>query len=615
VLLSCRKSFLRALEKHTACLNHLKPARFNQIPPGQPSDWLTWLSFQASQTIYSFPTRSDAAIELDNIYFNRKDNAFIQRAREYAPFIGLLLTAFSAFVFYLTEGREMDLSDPGRLIRSILPLLMGVAIGAMLSVISSALAQELSLEFESFRRKSLSWYDEANAHLRQQLSIESNSNLASEIEKTNHALSERISFFLEQTLRKTEEVEKGSQLLQKSALNSSIATEHAAIASTNAVNELAKTLSSLCVNLNSSIGSFMSVLQDSSKTISSASVDYRSQVDSAMRESRDMNKAASDLNAKLIAIADSSLDLKEVVSVFRDTIGPAAISINDAAKKYSELTDNILVSKDSVDFASHQLVVALNSHTKNMEIVNRSINDILSPISSSLLSGVTNLEKATDRLNATSDQAVGGITKANDVFSELSKTALILDESLRESLLPAISSIKDVPVTLAAANETTDLLTRSLALASRDIEAASTQHLSQIRNVNNVLANMEGLTKNVSEAITGFNKTATSFSSVLDNLQQTSDLLYSVNSGLGPVAVQLGEFLSELRNFGVLKDKIDGLSTSLGELQEIAANTAKAQRPLTEVTTALSELEAALIKLSGRRPGIWVQILKQLKLQ
>ena len=110
----------------------------------------------------------------------------------------------------------------------------------------------------------------------------------------------------------------------------------------------------------------------------------------------------------------------------------------------------------------------------------------------------------------------------------------------------------------------------------------------------------------------GLNKSAASFSVVIQDLQQTSSLLSKVNAGLAPVSVQLEEFLNGLRNVASVSQNVDALVEHLRELDQVALEAAKAQTPLADFAKGLQEIQAVLRTISAERPGIWQQVLSKL---
>ena len=84
------------------------------------------------------------------------------------------------------------------------------------------------------------------------------------------------------------------------------------------------------------------------------------------------------------------------------------------------------------------------------------------------------------------------------------------------------------------------------------------------------------------------NKSTDSFSHIIDKFQETAVLLSNVNDGLGPVPVELREFLTELRKVESLSVNVDSLGAHLQKLNGVATELVNARDSLVKFASVLN---------------------------
>ena len=76
---------------------------FDELNSNSQVKWIRWLHSQTHKANMHPPSRNEAMTEFENQYYDRTDYAIISKSGDYAPFIGLILTSFSASCFYISD--------------------------------------------------------------------------------------------------------------------------------------------------------------------------------------------------------------------------------------------------------------------------------------------------------------------------------------------------------------------------------------------------------------------------------------------------------------------------------------------------------------------------------
>ena len=126
LVLYCARVFLHDVDFHQKVISEINPAKFDLIKFNIEFQWLNWLYDQTRNPKLTPPSRIEAMQEFDRLYLYRNDYAFLARSKDYAPFIGLLLTAMAAGFFYIFELKNMTNESPSKIIERVLPLMIGV---------------------------------------------------------------------------------------------------------------------------------------------------------------------------------------------------------------------------------------------------------------------------------------------------------------------------------------------------------------------------------------------------------------------------------------------------------------------------------------------------------
>jgi len=196
-------------------------------------------------------------------------------------------------------------------------------------------------------------------------------------------------------------------------------------------------------------------------------------------------------------------------------------------------------------------------------------------------------------------------------FDNMSKS---FSQAVKNEFLPAVAALIEIPIIVQELKQSTDAAGQSLQTSSLAIKQAFEENRNNFFSANSSIEKLQNLIKNASSAASGLNTSATAFSSIIQNFQDTSILLNKVNYNLAPVATQLEEFLNGLRNVAILSKNIDELINHLGEFDKVTVEAVKVHKPLAEFNNILKEIQTSLRKISSEKPGIWDKVLTKLGL-
>ena len=615
VVLYFARVFLRDVKTHRKALSDIDPARFDRIQVDKGFHWLHWLYSQTRNPRIAPPARTEAMHEFDGLYFHRNDYSFVVKSREYAPFIGLLLTATAAGFFYLFELKNLGNASPGDMIQHVLPLLIGVAAGALLNLVCSGIVQYLNSKANAYRMTALEWFDRASNHARDTLAEDVQTQITAQITATNTNLADQLTRFLAQALARTEKVQQESVQLRQSALAATQAAEIASGSAARATQALERDISQLCQNLNTNITTLTDALGNNAQRLTEFSVNYRNELHAISESTLELGRAWLSLQPEIRTIAGGSTELAEATRTFREALGPAAETIRSASQQYAQITNELGDSAHAVHGATDRLKSAFIKQTQTLDAINCSVEDTLIPACHTLVTSMGQLEQNTRKIDQRTQQMATSLDAASTGLLRFERVSNSFGKAVEFQFLPAVASLVEIPSIVQSFRRATDEAGKTLSDSGSAIRQAFEDNRNHLGSASESIEKLQNLIKSANSAASGLNATAASFSTIIQNLQETSGLLSKVNVGLGPVPVQLDEFLNGLRNVATLSQNVDALVEHLRELDQVAAEAAKAQSPLADFAKALKEIQTVLRKIAADRPGIWEQVLTKLGLK
>ena len=607
--------FLKDVNLHQKVILEIKPAEFDLIKFNIKFPWLNWLYAQTRNDKLTPPSRIEAMQEFDRLYLYRNDYAFLVRLKDSAPFIGIILTAMAASSFYIFELRNTTNESTSKIIERVLPLLIGVAAGALLNLFCSIIIHIINSKFNAYRRVAFDWFDCASRQARAKLEQDARSQILAQITIADANISEQITQFLLQAMAKTAKVQLDNEQLLQSATAATKAAESASADAARATKTLERDINKLCKNLDGNIAALTVSLTTSAQQVSQLAIKYQGELQTISNCTLELGKAWLSLQPDIHTIAGSSAELVKVTRIFRESLEPAAETIKSASQEYAELT-NVLQETSHTAYKEVDLLrSSLVKNTKSFDLLNDSMQKELIPACRTLVNSVGELEKNTRNLDNQTKLMTTTLDKTSTGFELFDSMSNSFGQAVKNQFLPAVASLVEVPGIVQNFRQTIDVAGQSLNSSGSAIRKAFEDNRNHFVSATTLIEKLQTLINNANSATSGLNESAASFSGIIQNLEVTSSKLYKVNEGLGPVPAQLEEFMIGLNNVARLSRNIDDLIKHFGKLDLVVVEAAKAYDPLVDFTNVLKEIQNALHKISVIKPGIWEQVLIKLGLK
>jgi len=606
--------FLQDVDFHQKVISEIKPAKFDLIKLNKEFQWLKWLYAQTRNPKLTPPSRIEAMQEFDRLYLYRNDYAFLVRSKDYAPFIGLLLTAMAAGFFYIFELRDLTNESPSKIIERVLPLLIGVAAGALLNLFCSGIMQYINSKFNTYRRVAFDWFDYASRQARATLEEDARDKILAQITIADANISEQITQFLLQAMAKTAKVQLDNEELLQSATAATKAAESASADAARATKALERDINKLCKNLDGNITHLTASLNTSAQQVSQLAIKYQGELQTISNCTLELGNAWLSLQPDIRTIAGSSAELVKVTRTFRESLEPAAETIKSASQQYAQLTNVLQESSHTAHKEIELLRSSMVNNTKSFEMMNDSMQKELIPACRTLVNSVGELEKNTRNLDNQTKLMTTTLDKTSTGFERFDSMSNSFGQAVKNQFLPAVASLVEVPGIVQNFRQAIDVAGQSLNSSSSGIRKAFEDNRNHFVSATTLIEKLQTLINNANSATSGLNESANSFSGIIQNLEETSNKLYKVNTSLGPVPAQLEEFMIGLNDVAILSKNIDDLIKHFGKLDLVVVEATKAYDPLVDLTNVLKEIQKALRKISAEKPGIWEQMLIKLGL-
>jgi hypothetical protein len=592
--------------------------RFDGLKISSQSKWIKWLYNQSRNPNMHPPLRNDAMQEFDNIYMDRFEYAIVAKSREYAPFVGLILTSISALSFYFSDLSNIGNLTTGDLVRRVLPLLSGVAFGALLNIICSVLLQTVNHQLSDYRQKAFAWFDEANAWARDILAAKARKDLVDLIALTNIDIIGQIKIYLNeswkattlvqnQALENIKQIEQDSNELRESALETTKSARIACVESARAAKILGSTIEHLSLNLGPNIISLSETLNTNARQFQEFSENHAAELRSISESTHLLGQAWTSLYPEINTIVSGTKNLIESTRLFQEVLGPAADAIQSASQKYVQLTSEMSNSAQAVRGYSENLKSSLTTHSNVLESVRSSVQNTLIPSCSVLSNYAIALQQNSERLDSTTQQLLQNLETASMGSGRFENVAVQFEQVINNQILPAITSMGNLPNMMRDFFSEVQGAGKNLWNSSSAFRQIFEDHRNHVNLANTSITDVQILINNANHALSDLNKSAGSFSSIMDNFQKTAGLLSKVNDGLAPVPVELGEFLKELRKVAALSDNVTSLSVHLQKLNGVATELGNARGPLAEFATLVKSIEE---DIKVKPPNFWVVFFK-----
>lgn len=238
----------------------------------------------------------------------------------------------------------------------------------------------------------------------------------------------------------------------------------------------------------------------------------------------------------------------------------------------------------------------------------------LIPACRTLVNSVGELEQNTRNLDNQTKLMTTTLDKTSTGFERFDSMSNSFGQAVKNQFLPAVASLVEVPGIVQNFRQAIDVAGQSLNSSSSGIRKAFEDNRNHFVSATTLIEKLQTLINNANSATSGLNESANSFSGIIQNLEETSNKLYKVNTSLGPVPAQLEEFMIGLNDVAILSKNIDDLIKHFGKLDLVVVEATKAYDPLVDLTNVLKEIQKALRKISAEKPGIWEQMLIKLGL-
>ena len=617
------RSFLADIDSDTDALLVINPARFDKLKSNSQVKWIRWLHSQTDNTNMHPPSRNEAMTEFENQYYDRTDYAIISKSGDYAPFIGLILTSFSASWFYMSDLNTLGTLSTGELIRRVFPLLSGVAFGAFLNLTCSIFLQIANYRLSVKRQKAIDWFDIASAHARTTLDTEAKRTIIGYMKSINIKLLDHMELFLNDAMKNAvllhkqaseniTQVQQESNELRESALYATKAARKACEEAGRAATVLGITIEQLSLNLGPNISSLSEILSTNAKQFQEFSDNHANELKSISESTHLLGQAWNNLYPEINTIVSGTKNLVESTRVFQDVLGPAADAIQSASQKYVQLTSEMGNSAQAVRGYSESLRSSLASHSNILETVNSSVQNTLVPICSVLSNHAVAFQQNSERLDSTTQQLVSNLETASMGSGRFENVAVQFEQIINNQFLPAMTAMGNLPNKMDEFFNEIQGAGRTLWDSSSSFRQVFEDNRNNLNIANTSIANVQSLVDNSNDAFSELNKSAGSFSSILGQFQETAGLLSKVNDGLSPVPVELSEFLTELRKVAALSDNVTSLAVHLQKLNDVAIELGNARGPLKEFANLVKSIEA---NIKEKPQGTWGNLLISLGLK
>jgi methyl-accepting chemotaxis protein len=617
------RSFMSDIDSDTDALLVINPARFDKLNSNSEVKWIKWLHSQTFNTNMHPPSRNEAMTEFENRYFDRTDYAIISKSGDYAPFIGLILTSFSALWFYTSDLNTLGTLSTGELIRRVFPLLSGVAFGAFLNLTCSIFLQIANYHLSVSRQKAIEWFDKANADARIIADEKAEKVIEDFRRSINMNIVENVKLFLNETLKgaalvqqraldNIKQVQQESNELRESALYATKAARKACEEAGRSATVLGSTIEQLSLNLGPNIAFLSETLSTNARQFQEFSENHANELKSISESTHLLGQAWNNLYPEINTIVSGTKNLVESTRVFQDVLGPAADAILSASQKYVQLTSEMGNSAQAVRGYSESLRSSLASHSNILETVNSSVQNTLVPICSVLSNHAVAFQQNSERLDSTTQQLVSNLETASMGSGRFENVAVQFEQIINNQFLPAMTAMGNLPNKMDEFFNEIQGAGRTLWDSSSAFRQVFEDNRNNLNVANTSIANVQSLVDNSNDAFSELNKSAGSFSSILGQFQETAGLLSKVNDGLSPVPVELSEFLTELRKVAALSDNVTSLAVHLHKLNDVAIELGNAREPLKEFAKLVKSIEASI---KEKPPGTWNALLISLGLK
>jgi len=515
VVIYYTRKFLKEIDFHKSIILKINPARFDSIKTIRDFIWFNWIFNQTQNPKLTPPSRTEAMQEFDRLYFYRNDYAFLIRSKDYAPFIGLLLTAIAAGFFYIFELKSLGNESPGKIIEHVLPLMIGVAAGALLNLICSGMLQLINSKFNAYRRVAFDWFDSASRQARTALEEDAKNQILAQITVTDANISEQITQYLAKSLAKTEKIQSENDQLIQSAIAATRAAQIASEQASQATKALNQDINLLCENLNTNVSEMTKTLSTNSNRIAKLTAKYDTELQAFSNCTQELGKAWLSLQPDIRAIAETSGELIASTRLFRDSLEPAAQRIQSASQQYAHLTNAIGESTGTISKNIKLFESSLTTNIKIFELMHVTVQTELIPTCQRLAKSVGELEQNTHNLDHQTQQMITSLDAAGTGFQRFDNMSKSFSQAVKNEFLPAVAALIEIPIIVQELKQSTDAAGQSLQTSSLAIKQAFEENRNNFFSANSSIEKLQNLIKNASSAASGLNTSATAFSSII----------------------------------------------------------------------------------------------------
>ena len=347
--------------------------------------WLKWVdeNFPRDSVAPANYTRDDVLKELDTQIGADGNYLLLQRAGVMAPLLGVILTVGGFILLLLTETKKMTaelaMSD---ILYLVMPLILGVGIGAALALINQGLLHFLGVRVEAVRDAARTWFDAAIWR-----------DLGLDVQAATVKTIKAMQRMANAVLKSAQQQEQNARILRKSTskiYQSSDTFQQTYEAFGQELGELPKTLAELT----------------------------------------DTTKAAVDTLGSLIPVGERAvLGMDVSVSAFREAVEKQFV---EAAKTHQGTIEGIAESVGRINESTLQLKVGsgdlqetVNAHTNAFKTLNRSLQKQVLPAHEGFLAAISKFsgqaEGLLERLDNLHSEVITSIEKMTSLAPEASE--------------------------------------------------------------------------------------------------------------------------------------------------------------------------------------------------
>jgi hypothetical protein len=597
VFILCAISFFAAL------LRSIKTDRFQLVSlsrkPGGPdfqaigeedsAPWLSWLRQQTQKEQLSPPSRTEALEEFNRVYFSNSQFVRLSRLRDSTPFVGLLLTAFSAYWFYKSDLASLTLESPGAMIVKVMPILVGVAIGAGLNLGMSFLLYRIEGIILSFRSEALTWFDGACLTARERLAENVQRQVITQITTTSTQWGESIVKMISATMAKVEASLIQSSEIQKAAIEAAQAAQLAAITAAQASTTLEKSVSTLCGKLDTHVQNMVSNLKTNAAILTDFSTEYFTDLGNITKYTLEIGRQWMDMGPTIAAISTHTKNLAESSSKFVGIISASAFTFETSSKSFLEMNSSFVNTMKILTERTDQMSIAVLEHNKTLSHLDKSIDGTLIPAHSKLSRTIDAIERSSQGFQENTGKIAVSLGQASEGLARFDTVSQSFETTISKQFLPAMQSFEGISVTLENLQTASGEIKQTFMDTGRTVSDSLAQYKQILATTDTITIDTKNLTAAAIEAWKSMSETSVSFATTTTEVQKATTGMVTVSQQLGKISDGYTKVASVTESLPQLLTSIEGITERIERLDTAISVSSTIQGKLHEQLNQLSQ--------------------------